>query len=79
MSDFNHWLRPTVKPSDAVEDIISKTTKKNTHESFEVQGHVVFFEIHGIMMAEWVPSGQVINQHYYIEALMELRECVRRK
>jgi hypothetical protein len=48
-----------------VEDIISKT-KKCTHGSFEVQGHVVFFDIHGIVMAEWAHSGQTVNQHYYI-------------
>jgi transposase len=30
-------------------------------------------------MAEWVPSGQTVNQQYYIEVLSELRERVRRK
>ena len=40
---------------------------------------IVFFHIQGIVMAEWVPSGQTVNQHYYIEVLTKLRECVRRK
>jgi len=42
-------------------NIISKTKKNSTHESFEVQGHVVFFDIQGIVMAERVPSGQTVN------------------
>ena len=39
----------------------------------------VFFDIQGIVMAEWVPSGQTVNQQYYIEILMKLRGRVRRK
>ena len=31
------------------------------------------------MMAEWVPTGQMVNQQYYIEVLTKLRERVRRK
>jgi hypothetical protein len=31
------------------------------------------------VMAEWVPSSQTVNQQYYIEVLMKLCECVRRK
>jgi histone-lysine N-methyltransferase SETMAR len=30
-------------------------------------------------MAEWVPSGQTVNQQYYIEVLTKLRKCERRK
>ena len=30
-------------------------------------------------MAEWVPSGQTVNQQYYIEVLTKLLERVRRK
>jgi len=40
---------------------------------------IVFFDMQGIVMAEWVPSGQTVNQQYYIEVLPKLRECVRRK
>jgi len=25
---------------------------------------IIFFDIHGIVMAEWVPSGQTVNQQY---------------
>jgi len=31
------------------------------------------------MIAEWVPIGQTVKQQYYIEVLMKLCECVRRK
>ena len=40
---------------------------------------IVFFDIQGIVMAEWVPSGQTVNQQYYIEVLTKLLERVRRK
>jgi len=40
---------------------------------------IVFFDIQGIVMAEWVPSGQTVNQQYNIEVLTKLHECVRRK
>jgi len=40
---------------------------------------IVFFDIQGTAMAEWVPSGQTVNQQYYIEVLTKLRERVTRK
>ena len=40
---------------------------------------IVFFDIQDIVVAEWVPSGQTVNQQYYIEVLTKLRERVRRK
>ena len=64
---------------NAVEVNIISKTKMSTHELFKVQGHVVFFDIQGIVMAELVPSGQTVNQQYYTEVLMKLCEHVRRK
>lgn len=40
---------------------------------------IVFFDIQGIVMAEWVPSGQTVNQQYYKQVLEKLRERVRKK
>jgi len=40
---------------------------------------IVFFDIQSIVMTEWVPSSQTVNQQYYIEVLTKLRERVRRK
>jgi len=40
---------------------------------------IVFFDIRGIVMAERVPSGQTVNQQYYIEGLTKLLESVKRK
>jgi hypothetical protein len=40
---------------------------------------IVFFDIQGIVMAEWVPSCQTVNQQCYFEVLTKLRESVRRK
>jgi hypothetical protein len=39
----------------------------------------VFFYIQVIVMAEWVPSGQTVNQQYYVEVLTKLHERVRSK
>jgi len=65
---------------NAVEVNIISKTKKSTHESFEVEDLlIVFFDIQGIVMVEWVPSSQTVNQQYNIEFLTKLRECVRRK
>ena len=40
---------------------------------------IVFLDIQGTVMAEWVPSGQTVSQQYYIAVLTKLRERVRRK
>jgi histone-lysine N-methyltransferase SETMAR len=40
---------------------------------------IVFFDIQGTVMTEWVPGNQTVNQQYYIEVLTKLRERVRRK
>jgi len=40
---------------------------------------IVFFDIQDIVMAEWVPSGQMENQQCYIEVLTKLPEHVKRK
>jgi len=49
-----------------------------SHSKFKAM-LIVFFDIQGIMMAVWVPSGQTVNQQYYIEVLKKLRDRVRRK
>jgi hypothetical protein len=40
---------------------------------------VFFFYIRGIVYYEFVPTGQTVNQVYYLEVLERLREKVRRK
>ena len=40
------------------------------------QPTAVFFDIQVIVMAEWVGSGQTVNERYYIEVLTKLRERV---
>ena len=40
---------------------------------------LTFFDIRGIAHYEFVPTGQTVNQVYYLEVLERLREKVRRK
>jgi len=40
---------------------------------------LTFFDIRGIFHYEFVPTGQIVNQVYYLEVLERLREKVRRK
>ena len=40
---------------------------------------IVFFDIQGSVMAEWVLSGQTVIQQYHTEVLTKLCERVRRK
>ena len=40
---------------------------------------IVFFDIQGNVVAEWVRSGQTVNQQFYTEFLTKLRERVGRK
>jgi hypothetical protein len=39
----------------------------------------IFFDCVGIVHQEFVPPGQTLNHHYYLEVLKRLREQVRRK
>jgi hypothetical protein len=34
---------------------------------------IVFFNIRGVIMIEWVPEGQMVNQKYYLEVLTKLQ------
>jgi hypothetical protein len=40
---------------------------------------VVFFDIQGIIMTQYIPPGQIVNQMYYTELLTKLRRKIQRK
>ena len=40
---------------------------------------IVFSDINGIVMTEWVTEGQTVNQTYYLSVLATLRERVHKK
>jgi hypothetical protein len=56
-------------------NVISKTKKARISRSKFKATLIVLFDIPDIVMAEWVPSGQTVNE-YYIEVLMKFRKNV---
>ncbi|UYV67222.1 hypothetical protein LAZ67_4004429 [Cordylochernes scorpioides] len=40
---------------------------------------ITLFDVKGLVNYEFVPEGQTINQHYYLDVLRSLREAVRQK
>jgi hypothetical protein len=40
---------------------------------------IIFFDIRGVIMIEWVPESQTVNQKYYLEVLTKLQEQMRKK
>ncbi|GFT80842.1 putative mariner transposase [Trichonephila clavipes] len=64
-----HWKTPT-----------SPRAKKARMSKSQFKAMmIVFFDIHRIVYLHWVPEGQTINQHYYLEVLGNLRERIRKK
>jgi histone-lysine N-methyltransferase SETMAR len=64
-----------------VENNSLSKTKKGTNVKSKIKTMlVVFFDIRGIIMTQYVPPGQTVNQtYYYIELLTKLRGRIRRK
>ena len=40
---------------------------------------IAFFDIDGVVHHEFVPPGQTVNGHFYVQVLQSLRDAVRRK
>ena len=64
-----HWKTPTSL----------RMKKARTSNSKFKPMLIVFFDIKGIIFVEWVPSGQTINQYYYKDVLIKLKERVKKK
>jgi hypothetical protein len=66
--------------ADALQDTHFTENEKTRMSKSKVKAMViVFFDIRGVIMTEWVPEGQTGNQKYYLEVLTKLRERVRKK
>jgi hypothetical protein len=82
------WLKSEITCDETQKQNDSHCT--GSHQTFqEKKGHtsnskfkamlLVFFDIHAVVVAEWVTSSQTVTQHYYVEILIKLHEHVRRK
>ena len=61
------------------ERIVAKTKKARVFKSDTKVMLIVFFDVHGIVHAEFLPQGQTINQHVYKSILRRLLRLVRQK
>jgi hypothetical protein len=67
---------------DSFEDTRFTENEKSKNEQVESEGNddpFLFFDTRGVVMIEWVPEGQTVNQKYYLEVLTKLRERMRKK
>ena len=63
-----------------MEERIVTKTQKGEDVQVQNQGDADwFFDVHGIVRAEFSPQGQTINQHVYINILRRLMRSVREK
>ena len=59
--------------------VVSLTKEITPHQ---IQGKVMlitFFDIDGVVHHEFVPPGQTVNGHFYVQVLQRLRDAVQRK
>jgi predicted nucleic acid-binding Zn ribbon protein len=65
---------------DALEDTPFTENEKTSMSKLEVKAMmIIFFDITGLIMIEWVPEGQTVNQKYCVEVLTKLRGRMRKK
>ena len=58
----------------------SPRPKKARHVRSNVKAMLItFFDFRGMIHREWVPQGQTVNQHFYLEVVKRLRENIRKK
>jgi hypothetical protein len=57
-----HWKTP-----------ISTRTRKARMSKLQMRATMIIcLDIRGVLMTEWVPEGQTVNQRYYLEVLTKL-------
>jgi len=75
---FMYDMEPSENPCSGSQHYLQDQKKHTSCSKFKAM-LTVSYDIQGIVMAEWVPSYQTVNQQHYIEILTKLRERVRRK
>jgi hypothetical protein len=64
----SQWRSPSPRPKKARQVLSNVKTML-----------MVFFDIQGLVHCEFISAGQTVDQHYYKEVLLRLREKVRRQ
>ena len=56
-------------------------TQKSSPSSIQIQGaaHSFSFDASGVVHHEYLPEGSTVNQTYYTEVLIHVRDAIRRK
>ena len=69
----------TKRQSSQWKSVTSPRPKKVWEVRFNVKTMLItFFDIKGLIYYEFVPTGQTVNQTYYKEVLIKLREKIRK-
>ncbi|KAL4136010.1 hypothetical protein QTP88_007584 [Uroleucon formosanum] len=73
VEDDDRSGRPTTSSTNENVEKIDKIIRQDRRLSVRAVAKM------GIIFIEWVPCGQTVNQYYYKEVLIKLRERVRKK
>jgi histone-lysine N-methyltransferase SETMAR len=79
LGSFNTTQKPNDNQCSGKQLILQDQKRERMSKSKIKAMIVVFFDIQGIIMTQYIPPGQTVNQTYYIELLTKLREKIRRK
>jgi tRNA A37 threonylcarbamoyladenosine biosynthesis protein TsaE len=60
-----------------LEDTHFTKNEKSKNEDVACEGNDCFLRHIGVIMIEWVPEGQMVNQKYYLEVLSKLQAQVK--
>jgi len=59
---------------------VARTTSWGSWESWWLEATLIeFFDTEDVIMIEWIPRGQTVNQRYYLQVLTTLGRTIKKK